>query len=751
MSYLVLARKWRPQRFEDVVGQEHVTQTLINAIEQDRVAHAFVFTGSRGVGKTSTARILAKALNCEHGPTPTPCNECSSCLEITDGSAVDVLEIDGASNRGIGEIRELREAVRYAPSRGRRKIYIIDEVHMLTTEAFNALLKTLEEPPKHALFVFATTEPRKIPVTILSRCQRYDFKRVALRAIVGRLKRICDAEGLEYEESALTLIGRQARGGMRDALSALDQVIAFTDAKISAISTAEVLGVASREHFLRIGHAILRRDAGELLTLLEEIDSYGHDLVQFSTTLLRHLRDMAVVVAVGDPTALIELSQGELDELRRQLEGVPVAHVERLFRVFSRAVEQLHHSAHPKLLLEMALIRLTSVEPLVPVEPLVRKLQALESALSADREISQQVFERYHETFEGIPPTIRTPSGRYEAATSGRAVTSIDPGDAPPGQSLGSVSKRSRGELTPPSTPREEVSRAKTVQESPRQIESSLAGAKSDASPVKSDAKATAPPMKSDAKATAPPMKSDAKATAPPMKSDTKVTAPPVKSDAKTTAPPVKSNTPSTGPSPLEPGDAGGRVKNAASVAQTNSTSPPPAGSKTRTAPAKRSPERGQRGQSEAFAAVDTSIHLDGSDREQQRWFQVVEGVRRKNPLLASKFERMVLVSFDEASLEFWLPDQYGGLVDAQDRAQLEEHVAHHVGQKPLIKIFSSALPPKNQRRSLAELRTAAYTHQLEQQRHRIATDTLLAAAIRRFGVGEEQISIQVTSNEGER
>ena len=220
-SYIVLARKWRPQTFADLVGQQHIAVTLQNAIAQNRVAHAFLFTGSRGVGKTSTARIFAKALNCAKAPVSEPCNACQSCLEITDGHSMDVIEIDGASNRGINEIREVLDAVRYAPSRDRYKIYIIDEVHMLTTEAFNALLKTLEEPPPHVIFIFATTDPNKIPITIVSRCQRYDFKRIQTDDLVEHLSKIAQSEHIDFEESALRLIARTARGGVRDALSAI--------------------------------------------------------------------------------------------------------------------------------------------------------------------------------------------------------------------------------------------------------------------------------------------------------------------------------------------------------------------------------------------------------------------------------------------------------------------------------------------------------------------------------------------------
>jgi DNA polymerase-3 subunit gamma/tau len=251
MSYKVLALKYRPQTFEDVVGQKPITQALQNAIATKRVAHAYLFAGSRGVGKTSVARILAKALNCQEGPTPHPCGHCSFCQEIKDGISVDVLEIDGASNRGINEIRELRENVKYLPSKNKYKIYIIDEVHMLTTEAFNALLKTLEEPPPHVIFVFATTEPHKIPLTILSRCQRYDFKRIPSSSILDQLKKIASEEGMEVSDPGLHLIARQAQGSMRDAQSLLDQVFSFSGPKISEEEVIEAWGSSTAKFSMK--------------------------------------------------------------------------------------------------------------------------------------------------------------------------------------------------------------------------------------------------------------------------------------------------------------------------------------------------------------------------------------------------------------------------------------------------------------------------------------------------------------------
>jgi DNA polymerase-3 subunit gamma/tau len=384
MSYLVLARKWRPKYFDDVVGQEHVARTLENSIEQERVHHAYLFCGARGVGKTSTARILAKCLNCEEGPTSTPCYDCKSCEDITEGQSVDVYEIDGASNRGINEIRELREGVRYAPSQGRVKIYIIDEVHMLTTEAFNALLKTLEEPPDHAYFIFATTEPQKIPITILSRCQRFDFKRISQDDIVGHLADICQKEGLEVDTEALQLIARQADGAMRDALSLLDQVIGFAGDKVDEEEVANILGVANREHLFDISGAILKRDAQGALGALDVVDRYGYDLQQFASELVSHLRDLTVTAAADDPARVTDLTASELEEAHSQLGHMEVTGerrrqlLHRYFSVMAEGARKMTRSPYPKLIFEMTLVRLTDLEPLVELDLLVDRLEALE-------------------------------------------------------------------------------------------------------------------------------------------------------------------------------------------------------------------------------------------------------------------------------------------------------------------------------------------------------------------------------------
>ena len=392
-SYIVLARKWRPQTFADLVGQQHIAVTLQNAIMQNRVAHAFLFTGSRGVGKTSSARIFAKALNCEHAPCEEPCNACQSCREITEGRSLDVVEIDGASNRGINEIREVLEAVRYAPSRDRYKIYIIDEVHMLTTEAFNALLKTLEEPPAHVVFIFATTDPNKIPVTILSRCQRYDFKRISNEDLFAHLSSIAHAEQIDFEPSALRLIARTARGGVRDALSEMDQVIAFAPPPITGDRAAEVLGVATRETLTAMVKAILDQDVAKAIACIGRVEHYGQNLALFANDLLEFLRDATVVAAAPQSDIPTELSPAERAEIRSWLTQASIDRFQRLFHIWYQTTDSLSKNLSPRLALEMAAIRMCQVETVVPLDNILERLDVITQALSGHIDLSPDALE----------------------------------------------------------------------------------------------------------------------------------------------------------------------------------------------------------------------------------------------------------------------------------------------------------------------------------------------------------------------
>ncbi|MFA5624208.1 MAG: DNA polymerase III subunit gamma/tau [Bradymonadales bacterium] len=410
-SYLVLARKWRPQKFADLVGQAHISQTLTNAIAQNRVAHAFLFTGSRGVGKTTTARLFAKALNCVDLRDGEPCNACAACGEITEGRSMDVIEIDGASNRGINEIRELREAVRYAPTRDRYKIYIIDEVHMLTTEAFNALLKTLEEPPPHAIFIFATTDANKIPVTILSRCQRYDFKRIQIRDLVAHLQKIAKAEGIEFEDAALQLIARNARGGVRDALSAMDQIIAFAPPPISSEKAAEILGVASRETLISMAQALLRSDVNAAIEALALVDRYGQSLSQFAFDLLEFLRDITVIAASANAKSdLVELSVLEREAMAPYIEKQNMERLQRLFSLWYECSELIPRSLSPKLLMEMTLVKMCQTQAVMPLGNIMHRLDALAKGLMQNAEIPSDAFERAQNYLKQTLPVIAVAS-----------------------------------------------------------------------------------------------------------------------------------------------------------------------------------------------------------------------------------------------------------------------------------------------------------------------------------------------------
>jgi DNA polymerase-3 subunit gamma/tau len=378
MSYLVLARKWRPQVFEEVVGQRHITQTLQNAISQNRVAHAFLFTGARGVGKTSTARILAKALNCEKGPQVNPCNQCTTCKEISAGTSMDVIEIDGASNRGIDEIRELRENVRYTPAKSRSKIYIIDEVHMLTREAFNALLKTLEEPPPHILFVFATTEPHKIPATILSRCQRYDFKRIPLREIIGSLKKIIEEEKIQMSQRGLLSIARESEGSLRDAQSLLDQVISYGGKELRDEDIAEVLGLIDRKILYDTIEAIADRNAERCMEMIEHVYHYGVDLQHFCRELLQYFRNLILMKVSQHPEVLMELPEEELEILKKQAEKFGFDQLNHLFNLLLKGEKEMAQSTFPRTMLEMTLIRMASLRPILPIDEILKKLEELE-------------------------------------------------------------------------------------------------------------------------------------------------------------------------------------------------------------------------------------------------------------------------------------------------------------------------------------------------------------------------------------
>ncbi|UCE64375.1 MAG: DNA polymerase III subunit gamma/tau, partial [Nitrospirota bacterium] len=362
MEYQVSARKYRPGTFDEVIGQPHVVQTLKNAVDQKRVAHAYVFSGMRGVGKTTVARILAKALNCEHGPTSQPCERCPSCEEITKGHSVDVIEIDGASNTGVDDVRELRENVKFTPFRGSYRVYIIDEVHMLSNSAFNALLKTLEEPPTHAVFVFATTEVHKIPATILSRCQHFTFRRMTRLEIMKQLKYVAQETGVVIEDPSLSAIGRACEGSMRDALSLLDQTVAFGGTHVRHEDLEALLGTVPEELVRSLVEAILQQDVQAGVSVVSQAIDQGYDVRVYCREIVEQMRNLMVAAVVPSKKqlqSLLELQPEEVDSTIAQAQRVGKETLQEWFEIFSRTENAIRGSLHPRFVFEAAVIKAT--------------------------------------------------------------------------------------------------------------------------------------------------------------------------------------------------------------------------------------------------------------------------------------------------------------------------------------------------------------------------------------------------------
>lgn len=388
MSYQALYRVWRPQSFKDMVGQEHVTKTLQNALLQEKISHAYLFSGPRGTGKTSAAKVLAKTVNCEHPDGAEPCNECPSCIGITNGSIPDVIEIDAASNNGVEEIRDIRDKVKYAPNAVPYKVYIIDEVHMLSIGAFNALLKTLEEPPKHVIFILATTEPHKIPLTIISRCQRFDFKRITAGDLVRRMEYIAGESGLQYEEKSLQVIARAAEGGMRDALSLLDQAVSFSGERLTVEDALTVTGAVAQEYLNRLGKAVHDKDAASALEALEELLFQGKDPSRFIEDFILFFRDMLLYKAA--PGLEESMERVMLDEpFKRLAEDIHEEQIYEYIEILNKAQQEMRFTHNARIYLEVSLVKLcqaqsrTGTADIAEIGQLLARVQQLEQELES--------------------------------------------------------------------------------------------------------------------------------------------------------------------------------------------------------------------------------------------------------------------------------------------------------------------------------------------------------------------------------
>lgn len=433
MAYMALYRKWRPQDFSDLIGQEHISETLSNAINTGKVAHAYLFSGPRGTGKTSTAKILAKALNCEHGPTPTPCNQCVCCQKINDGSFMDVFEIDAASNRGIDEIRDLRETVKFAPVDGKYKVYIIDEVHMLTTEAFNALLKTLEEPPSHVVFILATTEVHKVPITIQSRCQRYDFKRITKDDILKRLVMITDEMGLNADKDALSVIAIQADGGMRDALSLLDQCLAFTKDELTVTQVRKVLGLVGHDWIWQITDALAQKDSQTILTVLDEVIAQGKEIKQLLNELVLHFRSIMLYKASNK---LLNLNMYFEDEeiLARQAKSFTHEQIMQIIQKIHEAINEIKWASQPRITAEVLFLKLcwqgeaenNSSEKIMPM--MNNNISAVSNKGASEAKIMalEQTVSRLDRIVKALSSQLANMQEKYKTAPTGNTPVSTN-------------------------------------------------------------------------------------------------------------------------------------------------------------------------------------------------------------------------------------------------------------------------------------------------------------------------------------
>jgi DNA polymerase-3 subunit gamma/tau len=438
VDYQVSARKYRPGIFDEVVGQPHVVQTLVNAIASKRIAHAFLFSGTRGVGKTTVARILAKCLNCEQGPTGAPCNTCANCLEITQGTSVDVIEIDGASNTSVDDVREIRENVKFTPFRGQYRVYIIDEVHMLSNSAFNALLKTLEEPPAHVVFIFATTEIHKIPATILSRCQHYNFRRISKAEIVARLRHVAERDKIQIEDRSLLALAHASEGSMRDALSLMDQVVAFGGSSIRHSDLEALLGAVPHELVRTMAAAVLDQQSGAALRTIAEVLDQGHDVRTYCGEIVEYIRNLLIAAVVPSATevkGLVEGSDEDIRLLKNEAMRVTPEQLQEALRIFVQAEDALRVSGHPRFVLEAAAVRAT-------------RLTAVREPAIADTSAPKSRPDEVGRTSSGRDPQTRPIPGKTGTSSTEPAGTPISKEkQAGPGSSTGSVPPKKPGSI----------------------------------------------------------------------------------------------------------------------------------------------------------------------------------------------------------------------------------------------------------------------------------------------------------------
>lgn len=450
MSYTALYRKWRPSGFDDVKGQDHIVQTLKNQITSGRIGHAYLFCGTRGTGKTSIAKIFAKSVNCERPVDGSPCNECSNCRNITSGSSMNVVEIDAASNNGVENIREIREQVQYPPTEGRYRVYIIDEVHMLSTGAFNALLKTLEEPPSYVIFILATTEVHKIPITVLSRCQRYDFKRITIDTITARLRELADAEQIQVEDKALRYVARAADGSMRDALSLLDQCVAFHYGKLLTYDNVlEVLGAVDAGVFSGLLRAVIAKDTTQCMRKLEEMVIQGRELGQFVTDFIWYLRNLLVLKTADDAENLLEMSEDNLKQLREEAEMIDGETLMRYIRIFSELSGQLRYASQKRVLIELALIKLTKPQMEPNLDSILQRLSELEERLDAGMPMSQEAVQTMLEQMGQAGAVGGYPAG-VQAGGEGAGFGSPGAPQGGPGAGYGAAGQAELAAAQPP-------------------------------------------------------------------------------------------------------------------------------------------------------------------------------------------------------------------------------------------------------------------------------------------------------------